>query len=82
MKNGKKVTNQTILDYPDLDGTDWAHPAWWRGNDDGVRGVAMRIKKILDGKDDGAGVIGYDVLEKVRRTLLEIMRRVKNVKTS
>ena len=25
--------DSVITDNPDWDGTDYAHPAWWRGND-------------------------------------------------
>jgi len=62
-------------DDPELDGTDAAHPAYWRGQDDGVRGVVMRIQRILDGQDDGSGVLGHEDLEKVRRRVLELVRR-------
>lgn len=35
----------------ELDGTDAAHPAWWRGNDAGVAQVCAQINAILDGAD-------------------------------
>ncbi len=35
----------------ELDGTDAAHPAWWRGNDAGVAQVCAKINAILDGAD-------------------------------
>jgi hypothetical protein len=59
-------------DDPQWDGTDAAHPAWWRGNDRGCRFVTQRLTDALDGKDDGAGWIGYPPLEALRRRLLAI----------
>lgn len=39
-----------VPDYPDADGTDAAHPAWWRGNEAGVRGLCVEINRLLDGR--------------------------------
>lgn len=66
--------NIEYWDNPEFDGTDGAHPAFWRGQDDGVRGTVMRIDQILDGKDDGRGVVGYEPLEKLRRRLLAMIK--------
>ena len=38
-------------DNKELDGTDAAHPTWWRGNDAGVAQVCAQINAILDGAD-------------------------------
>jgi hypothetical protein len=38
-------------DNEELDGTDAAHPAWWRGNEAGVAQVCAKINAILDGAD-------------------------------
>lgn len=59
-----------LPDDPELDGTDGAHPAWWRGQSDGVDGACARIEAAIDGMDSGAGVLGNDRLEKLRRKLL------------
>lgn len=37
----------TIEDNPMWDGTDAAHPAWWRGEKSTVQGVARQLAKIL-----------------------------------
>lgn len=58
------------VDDPELDGTDDAHPAWWRGSTAGVAGACERIEAVLDGKDSGAGVLGNERLERLRRRLL------------
>lgn len=44
------------VDDPDCDGTDGAHPAWWRGHDDTCRILYIKLQEILDGRDDGRGV--------------------------
>jgi len=36
------------MDNPELDGTDGAHPAWWRGCDSGVESTVQAIHQILD----------------------------------
>lgn len=36
-------------DSEDLDGTDFAHPAYWRGQAAGVAGACMRIEEALNG---------------------------------
>jgi hypothetical protein len=43
----------TVADWPELDATDVAHPAWWRGHDYAVLGVCYKIKELLDGKTVG-----------------------------
>lgn len=37
--------------YIECDGTDGAHPAFWRGQEDGVWGACMRIRQALEGGD-------------------------------
>lgn len=46
---------RTLLDYyyadsPDLDATDGAHPAWWRGEEYGVLSAVRAVNKWLDGE--------------------------------
>src|ERR1043166_9002424 len=67
MENGN---GKLIPDDPDFDGTDAAHPAFWRGHDHGCWGTIERIKQVVDGKDDGRGVMGTIALEDIRRRLL------------
>lgn len=42
------------FDPPSLDGTDGAHPAWWRGSDAGVLGAVRVIEQALAGTVEGA----------------------------
>ena len=65
-----------ILDDPEADGTDDAHPAFWRGQDDGVRGAVMRMMQAIEGKDDGSGIIGDEGLEKARRAILAMRKKI------
>ena len=60
-------------DDPDLDATDFAHPAWWRGNDYAYHMVCQKIAAVLDGKDDGSGVINGSELETIRRRIMALM---------
>ena len=60
-----------MSDNPDCDGTDYAHPAYWRGHDQTVSSLCQQINKILDGQDDGRGVAN-EPWESVRRRLLKI----------
>lgn len=59
-------------DNDELDGTDAAHPAWWRGNDAGVAQVCAKINAILDGAD----VFGTasEPWESTRRRVAEAQR--------
>lgn len=41
------------VDDPMLDATDFAHPAWWRGNDHAFLQMTRKINEILDGKELG-----------------------------
>ncbi|MFW6056852.1 MAG: hypothetical protein ACOC9B_06050 [Chloroflexota bacterium] len=60
------------------DGTDAAHPAWWRGNDAGVQGTLDRIEQVLDGKYDDVvkGVGPYFGSQR----LIDVVRGVLNLK--
>lgn len=64
---------EPIKDCPEMDATDFAHPAWWRGHEHTVNALCQKINQILDGQDDGKG-ISSEPWESVRRKLLDIMR--------
>lgn len=61
-------------DYPDLDATDGAHAAWWRGHDHTTMVFCRMVNDILDGKDTGSGS-GYEPWESTRRRLLELVTK-------
>ena len=61
-----------VPDYPDADGTDNAHPAWWRGQEDGVIGTVIAINRVLDEIESGnqhTGTFGNKALEELRTRL-------------
>lgn len=58
------------------DNTDFAHPAFWRGQLSGVHGVCKKIEDILDGIDGGSGVSNNECLEKLRRRLLDTVTKL------
>lgn len=37
-------------DDPQYDGTDFAHPSWWRGHDHAFQRLCQIVNEILDGK--------------------------------
>jgi hypothetical protein len=51
---------------PEMDCTDFAHPAWWRGHHSGVASAAMRWREALDCTEPASGVMG-EPLESLRR---------------
>jgi len=73
-----EIIKNTREDDPDDDCTDFAHPAYWRGEKDGVRGAVMRIRKVLNGEDDGSGVMGCEELEQLRRDILALVNKEKS----
>jgi hypothetical protein len=46
------------LDNPEWDGTDLAHPAWWRGCDSGADSTIFVIHQILDDIESGKEIVG------------------------
>jgi hypothetical protein len=71
----EKVHRLEAANDPEFDGTPLAHPAFWRGQDDGVRGAVAVIRKVLDGNETGAGVISDEGLEKLKRDVMELVGR-------
>lgn len=68
-----------IEDDPLFDNTDFAHPAFWRGQLSGVHGACKSIENTLDGEDDGSGVVNDERLEKLRRRLLVNITKLNEI---
>lgn len=67
----KKVAEAiSAREDPQWDGTDFAHPAWWRGEKAGVAGACMRIRQALSG--DVAGVC-QDPLQAIRMEVAALL---------
>jgi hypothetical protein len=68
-----------IDDNPDHDGTDGAHPAWWRGNDHGLHRVADLVTFWITEPDMGkvmAGAFGEPQLERLRASVIDLRHKV------
>lgn len=72
-KGKKDGSPRPQQDDPELDCTDWAHPAWWRGHEHMAAVFCAKISAILDGKDDGAG-FGYKPWHGVRQRLVALVK--------
>jgi hypothetical protein len=56
---GDRRTVKTIPDDPGRDGTDAAHPAWWRGQDYGCEMTVAVINRVLDSLEQGVPAPGH-----------------------
>lgn len=74
-----QVGHVVMPDNTDCDGTDNAHPAWWRGHVNGIIGLTAKLQAIVDGKDDGAGVVVSPAVEKLRRDIIRLRAMAKGV---
>lgn len=63
-----ETTPLPYWDDPETDGTDFAHPAWWRGEKHGAHSICRGVNEVLDGEPAGAGVAG-EPWEGMRRRL-------------
>lgn len=68
----EELQDSTHRDDPELDATDNAHPAFWRGSNYAVSVLCKDIESILTGLDTGEG-IANDPWESVRRKLIKLV---------
>ena len=67
-----------MTDDPELDGTDGAHPAWWRGTDCATAVVVRIVNDILDGTHrETSGRFNHGPLNDLRDRLHELMDSAK-----
>lgn len=66
----------TLDDDPDLDGTDAAHPAWWRGQEAGFDGAMGMIEKALTERP--AGVISNERWQALRERIYAMANRSRS----
>lgn len=64
-KQTKLQLERWNYDDPENDATDFAHPAWWRGNDHGVETVCQILLAVLDGSKKPGGRYASERLQKV-----------------
>lgn len=65
-----------VLDDPDLDGTDWSNPAWWRGSDLATEIVTGMVNSWLDDEQGiftRSGSYAYPPLTKLRERIRTLM---------
>jgi hypothetical protein len=55
------------------DGTDYAHPSYWRGSDAAFAAMCEQLRKILDGEDDCKGVC-QEPWDTLRRRVLALYK--------
>ena len=58
------------LDTPMHDGTNRAHPAYWRGKATGINDVLKIVSDIMLGHDNGTGANNNRDIEGMRQALL------------
>ena len=58
-------------DNPETDGTDLAHPAYWRGREDSVRSIVHEATCVLDGTVSNIGVTN-EPWETLRQRLFDV----------
>jgi hypothetical protein len=63
---------RTLPDAPEVDATEFAHPAWWRGHEYSVLVMCGLVTEILDGRDNGSGA-NNEPWNSVRRRLLALV---------
>lgn len=61
-------TGHYMADGPELDATDGAHPAWWRGHDSGCVGTAKQLLKVAR----NGGTFGNPDLEAARKEIARL----------
>lgn len=71
-----KARSAPVYDNPDLDGTDGAHPAWWRGNDHGIRMTIREVNAWLSGAPL-LGTYGQQELNWLRARIAELVAERK-----
>lgn len=78
MKNDQELPEYDGRDCPEWDGTDLAHPAWWRGCDAGADSTIHIIHEILDNVEKGiepTGHFGSSKLDMLRERLYQMFER-------
>ena len=68
------------LDQPELDNTPRAHPAFWRGKNNGINSVLEIVSNLMMGHDDGSGVNNHTGIETMRRGILAWKQEVDKFK--
>lgn len=65
------IPDGLLVDDPEADGTDFAHPAWFRGHDHTMAVLCQMINEILDGKEPSG--ISNEPWESTRQRVSELV---------
>lgn len=71
------VHELVALDNPEFDGTDAAHPAWWRGHHQTTAMFCHHVQAILDKRDVKDESVSMEPWHTIRQRLLELVTRVE-----
>lgn len=63
------------VDDPEMDGTDFAHPAWWRGHDQTTAMFCHHVQVILDGRAVKDESVSPEPWHTIRQRLLALMEK-------
>lgn len=77
-----RMPEKSYLDNPEDDGTNKAHPAYWRGRARGTAEILQIIKRVAEGNDPGDGVINSPVIEAARRILVNYKHTLDHAATN
>ena len=75
----KILRSNTTHDDPELDATDSAHPAWWRGSDHTFHIMCDMVNKILDGKEPLG--VSSEPWQKLRLRLYNLHKTLAEIPT-
>lgn len=77
----KRVAELEAQSNPELDATDAAHPAWWRGNDAGVKSAALIVLSLLDGQEPKGGTFALPDLNEIRDKIDHMRAELRGAQT-
>lgn len=66
-------------DYPEQDGTDAAHPAWWRGSDWGSVQTAKALLRVASG--DLEGTFTDPSIQEAAKTIQELRHKLEKAES-
>jgi hypothetical protein len=72
-----QIATTAMADDPEMDCTDFAHPAWWRGYDYAAADAVREVNEILDGTGELHGTCN-EPWESLRQRLARIARTLNN----
>lgn len=72
LTNERQALRAELEDDPALDGTDFAHAAWWRGHHASCAMFCHHVQAILDGRDVKDESVSVEPWHTIRQRLLDM----------